>query len=123
MAFYTLSRNPSSMAAPDNITQSGLAQYRWISLTYGAVTGAQDVVFLPDSEECGLQVFIVGGFTYSVEATMDPPANVTAGTASWTVLTGWSGLTTSSTSSLVGPTAIRLNPSIAGTSIKINVRA
>jgi hypothetical protein len=122
MANYYLTRNPSGGGWGSNVDGPS-ATYNQITLTYGGVTGGQDVILAPDIGPFGVAIQPVGS-TYSLEVSMDAPANVLAGSATWIPWsTALTGATTAQVAKIECVTAIRLNPSVGGTSTKLNVRA
>lgn len=102
----------------NNITNPVAPQFRFYEQSY-TTTGAQEWIFLPDAEECGVQLGLLTAGTATVEITCSPKPTVDTGTP---ITSKWTpgDVTASAFSSLTGVVAIRAN--ITSGTWKIAVR-
>lgn len=91
----------------NNIDNPQANQFRFYEATY-TTTGAKDWIYLPDAEECGVQLGLVAAGTGTVEFTCSAKPTIEAGNA---ITTKWApgDVTASAFSAVSGVTAVRAN--------------
>jgi hypothetical protein len=126
MASYNLTRTPN-VRVSNTVPGNPEDPLQYVEITYSdGITGGRDWIYLPDAAfPVGITVSGTGSWSAYIEGTDSPPDVVDAGSAvayTWPLGT----VSTTSSTTIVGATAIRLNiasGAAGATPVKISVRA